>query len=149
MGSSGHHRSEKPDLTDCRVLLVEDEYYIADDICRAIESCGADVVGPVPSLEKALPLAASERLTCAVLDINLRGESGFEVARTLRKRHVPFIYSTGYVPAVVPEGLEGAAHLEKPLHIERLLYALGEICHPPSRRRSERREERRLSGRRP
>lgn len=145
MGSSGHHRSEKPDLTGCRVLLVEDEYYIADDICRALESCGADVVGPVPSLEKALPLAAGERLTCAVLDINLRGESGFEVARTLRRRRVPFIYSTGYITSVVPKDLEGGAHLEKPFHIERLLHAVEEVCHRPSNRGPELREDKRLS----
>src|SRR3712207_3130691 len=72
--------ADKPDLTGCRVLLVEDEYYIADDLCQALEGCGASVVGPVPSLDKALVLAEAESLTCAVLDIDLRGESGLGVA---------------------------------------------------------------------
>ncbi|PVE20659.1 hypothetical protein DC522_31005 [Microvirga sp. KLBC 81] len=120
-------KPDKPDLTGSRVLLVEDEYYIADDLCRALEGCGAEVVGPVPSLAEALPLAESESLTCAVLDINLRGESGLRVAETLQRRNVPFVYSTGYSSASVPEALKGAAHLEKPFRIEELLHAVSQV----------------------
>jgi DNA-binding response OmpR family regulator len=116
--------ADKPDLTGCRVLLVEDEYYIADDLCQALVGCGASIVGPVPSLDKALPLADNESLTCAVLDIDLRGESGLEVAAVLRRRNVPFVYSTGYNGAMVPEVLKGAAHLEKPFRVEELLHAV-------------------------
>jgi CheY-like chemotaxis protein len=120
-------RADKPDLTGCRILLVEDEYFIADDLRHALEGCGADVIGPVPSLDKALPLAESENLTCAVLDINLRGESGLKIAETLHRRNVPFIYSTGYSPASIPDALKGAAHLEKPFRPEKLLRAVGEV----------------------
>ena len=120
-------QAEKPDLTGCRVLLVEDEYYIADDLCQALEGCGAEVVGPVPSLDKALPLAESERLTCAVLDINLRGESGLKVAEALHRRNVPFVYSTGYSSTSVPDNLKGAAHLEKPFRVEELLHAVSQV----------------------
>jgi len=123
------HRTlaERPDLSGCRVLLVEDEYYLADDLCHALEGCGAEVVGPVPSLDKALPLAASESLDCAVLDINLRGRSGLEVAECLQRRTVPFIYSTGYRASLVPAQLKGAAHLEKPFRTEDLLRAVDTV----------------------
>ncbi|MCB8820902.1 response regulator [Microvirga rosea] len=127
MSATQDMTADKPDLTGCRVLLVEDEYYIADDLCQALEQCGAIVVGPVPSLDKALALAESERLTCAVLDMDLRGESGLGVAEILRRRNVPFIYSTGYSRAVVPETLKGAAHLEKPFRIEELLHAVNTV----------------------
>jgi DNA-binding response OmpR family regulator len=120
-------RANKPNLTGCHVLLVEDEYFIADDFCRALEACGASVVGPVPSLDEALPLAEAESLTCAVLDIDLRGESGLKVAEVLRRRNVPFIYSTGYHGAMVPEALKGAAHLEKPFRVENLLHAVDKV----------------------
>lgn len=89
----------------------------------------AEVVGPVPSLDKALPLAENESITCAVLDINLRGESGLRVAEMLQRRNVPFIYSTGYGSTSVPEALKGAAHLEKPFPIEELLHAVSQISH--------------------
>src|SRR3712207_4637876 len=121
MSANHDVRSDMPDLTGCRVLLVEDEYYIADDLCLSLEGCGASVVGPVPSLDKALSLAEAESLTCAVLDIDLRGESGLAVAEVLRRRDVPFVYSTGYNGAMVPDALKGAAHLEKPFRIEDLL----------------------------
>jgi DNA-binding response OmpR family regulator len=121
-------RTEGLDLTGCRVLVVEDEYYIADDISRALELCGAVVVGPYPSLTDAMRPAESERLTCAVLDINLRGESGFEIAKALRRRNISFIYSTGYQNSLVPDDLKGMIHLEKPFRMEELLNAVHQIC---------------------
>ena len=127
MSATHDTRADRPDLTGCRVLLVEDEYYIADDLCHALVGCGASVVGPVPSLDKALPLAEAESLTCAALDIDLRGESGLEVAQVLRRRDVPFVYSTGYNGAMVQDALKGAAHLEKPFRVEDLLHAIDKV----------------------
>src|SRR5690242_20026735 len=131
MSATSDAKADRPDLTGSRVLLVEDEYYIADDLCRALEGCGAEVVGPFPSLDKALPLAERESLTCAVLDINLRGESGLRIAAALRGRNVPFIYSTGYSRTSVPEPLKGAAHLEKPFQVEELLRVVGQVSRRP------------------
>ena len=127
MSATHDMMADKPDLTGCRVLLVEDEYYIADDLRQALEGCGASVVGPVPSLDRALALAEAESLTCAVLDIDLRGESGLGVAEPLCRRNVPFVYSTGFNGAVVPEALKGAAHLEKPFRVEELLHAVNKV----------------------
>lgn len=130
MSATSNVKGEKPALTGCRVLLVEDEYFIADDLRRALEGCGAEVIGPVPTLDRALPLAESENLTCAVLDINLRGESGLKIAETLQRRHVPFVYSTGYSRRSIPEALKGGAHLEKPFRIEELLRAVSQVARP-------------------
>ncbi|MFC1458468.1 response regulator [Microvirga arabica] len=127
MSTTSNVRGEKPELTGCRVLVVEDEYYVADDLRRALEKCGAEVIGPIPTLDRALPIAESEDLTCAVLDINLRGESGLRVAETLQQRNVPFVYSTGYSRTSIPEALKGAAHLEKPFRIEELLRAVSQV----------------------
>jgi len=120
-------KGDEPQLTGCRVLLVEDGYFVADDLRRALERCGAEVIGPVPTLDRALPLAESEELTCAVLDINLRGESGLKVAEVLQRRNVPFIYSTGYSRTSIPEALKGRAHLEKPFRMGELLRAVGKV----------------------
>ena len=118
----------QPDLTGCRILLVEDEYFIADDICRALKDCGAEVVGPASDLSEGLKLAQTRDLACAVLDINLHGESGFRIAEALNGREVPFVYCTGYEPSAVPLTLQGAAHLVKPIKIERLVALVARLC---------------------
>jgi CheY-like chemotaxis protein len=61
-----------------RVLVVEDEYFLADDMARALRKIGVEVVGPVGTRAQALDLLISgEQLAGAVLDINLRGENVF------------------------------------------------------------------------
>ena len=56
------------------ILVVEDDYMIADDLRRDLEAAGARVLGPVPSLPEALELLrGADRLDAAVLDVNLHG----------------------------------------------------------------------------
>src|SRR4051794_9809722 len=90
-------------LERCRVLVVEDEYLIADDMAQAPQRPGAEGAGPVPGREQARALiAANERLDAAVLDFNLRGESVLPVAEALAGRGVPFVFATGYDQDAVP-----------------------------------------------
>lgn len=108
-------------LSGRRVLVVEDEYFIANDIARALESLGAEIVGPVPSRDKALRLVADgERLDLAVLDINLRGDTVFPVADALRDRRVPFVFATGYDRSSVPSTYGDVPRWEKPFKAEQL-----------------------------
>src|SRR3712207_6367004 len=90
-------------LAQCRVLVVEDEFYIADEMALALQKLGAEVVGPVPTKDKALALLASEeRIDAAILDINLKGQAVYPVADALAERGVPFVFATGYDQAAVP-----------------------------------------------
>jgi hypothetical protein len=41
---------------DPAILVVEDEYFLADDIARALTGAGASVLGPVPTAEEAVDL---------------------------------------------------------------------------------------------
>ncbi len=79
------------------MLVVEDEYVIADDIARTLGWLGAEVVGPVPDRDEALALLSSgKRIDLAVLDINLHVEVVHPVADALQDRGVPFVFATGY-----------------------------------------------------
>ena len=108
-------------LSGRRVLVVEDEYYLADDLARALRARGADVVGPVPSLERALAAACSEPIDFAVLDLNLKGDHGFPVADALAERNVPFVFATGYDETVIPERHRDVKRWEKPFDMDALL----------------------------
>lgn len=105
-----------------KVLVVEDDYFIAQDICRSLEDKSAAVLGPVASVDDALALIASEtRIDAAVLDINLLDVMVFPVADALKARDVPFVFATGYEKATVPDRFADVQHCEKPVDLEVLM----------------------------
>ncbi|MCD2323348.1 response regulator [Sphingomonas sp. IC-56] len=113
-------------LDGMRILVVEDEYLLADDLRDALTEAGAQVLGPVPSVDDAQALIAREaEIDAAVLDINLRGEMVFPVADVLAKRGVPFAFATGYDEWALPERFAGAPRVEKPLKGARVMALLG------------------------
>ncbi|MGU3540569.1 response regulator [Methylobacterium sp. A54F] len=108
-------------LAGRRVLLVEDEYFIADDMRRALEERGAEVLGPVGSVDTALALIAeTPRIDGAVLDINLRDVMAYPVADRLRERGVPFLFATGYERSTIPARYADVRHCEKPVEAARI-----------------------------
>src|SRR3712207_5670272 len=107
-----------------RVLIVEDEYFLADDMAQVLRKYGAQVVGPVPSSEKALALLAEEPVDAAILDINLKGQMVFPVADALREQGVPFVFATGYDESAVPEAYKDVPRWEKPFRPNDLAKAL-------------------------
>jgi CheY-like chemotaxis protein len=103
-------------LSGRHVLVVEDEYFIADDLVCAFEACGARVLGPVATLQDALALVAeTERIDCAVLDINLQGDMVYPLADALARRGVPFVFATGYNGAMIDQRYVGVPRCEKPV----------------------------------
>jgi DNA-binding response OmpR family regulator len=62
----------EPDLQGLRILVVEDEYLIADDLRDALLEASAIVLGPVPTVDAAKELIGREpMIDAALLDINL------------------------------------------------------------------------------
>ncbi|MEZ0172613.1 response regulator [Microvirga sp. TS319] len=117
--------ANKGALARCRVLVVEDEYFIADDMAKALEKLGAEVVGLVPKRDKALMLLSSgEGIDAAVLDINLRGEEVFPVADALAERGIPFVFATGYDPSSVPVAYADVPRWAKPFDPDALAQTL-------------------------
>lgn len=108
-------------LRNCRILIVEDEYLLADDICHALEQAGAIVLGPVPGIDGALALIEAEsHIDAAVLDVNLRGEMVFPVADALVDRNIPFAFATGYDQWTLPDRFAAYPRLEKPFRADKL-----------------------------
>lgn len=114
-----------------RILIVEDEYLLADDLHDALRAAGAEVLGPVPSVAAALSLIAAEKvIDAAVLDVNLRGEMVFAAADALVARGVPFTFATGYDHWALPERFADAPRVEKPLKGRHIKAALGPLLKP-------------------
>ena len=99
-----------------RVLVVEDEYYLADDLRRELESAGAVIVGPVGSVARALAvLDGDEAPHAAVLDVNLRDEPVWPVAEALEARGIGFVFATGYGEDILPARFKTATFFHKPV----------------------------------
>lgn len=104
-------------FTGRSVLIVEDEYLIADSLALAFEDAGAEVIGPAPTIAQALALIEGKsKLDLAVLDANLGGERVWPVAEALAKRAVPFLLVTGFDALSVPPQFKTAVRLEKPVN---------------------------------
>lgn len=105
-------------LAGLRVLVVEDELFIAMMLEGALRDEGCVVVGPVPRVANAVKAAQDEPIDVAVLDVNLGGEQVFPVADALVERRVPFVFLTGYGGGVLP-----AAHADRPVLSKPFKYA--------------------------
>lgn len=113
-----------PDLSNSRILIVEDEYYLADDLARVLERLGAEVIGPVGSLDEAEVLVSEGKFDCAILDINLRGEMAFPIADRLESKGIPFIVASGYNSAAIPDRFLAVPRVEKPFNPREVIAAI-------------------------
>ena len=102
-------------LDGCRVLVVEDAYFIADEMRRAIQAAGGVVKGPYPDVQQALPVVRDGACDVAVLDVNLRGEMVYPLAEALQWKGIPFVFATGYELKSVPERLKSVPVWRKPI----------------------------------
>jgi DNA-binding response OmpR family regulator len=123
----GQALRERP-LQGLCVLVVEDDYFIALELCNALRAEGADVIGPARDVATALSAIRDERIDCGVLDINLRGHLAFEIAIELRARGIPAIFATGYDASMIPAELADAVRLEKPIDLAELCRAVESAC---------------------
>lgn len=81
-------------LNDVSVLVAEDQPFIALDLSLAIEDAGGKVVGPAVSCEEALTLLSTNRVSAAILDVNLIDGDSSAVMEVLVDRGIPFIVHT-------------------------------------------------------
>lgn len=95
-GNNGQDAAER--LLGLDILIVEDEAMLALDLSFAMEDAGAQVMGPVHSLDNALALVGREgfRANAAILDVDLAGRDVYPVAEKLAAMGIPFLFHTGH-----------------------------------------------------
>jgi len=114
-------------LADERVMIVEDDFLLADDLRRKLALTGAQILGPFPTEGAALASFAQRLPTLAVLDVNLGVGPSFDLARALIGRSIPILFLTGYDDYVFPDDLTGISRLQKPAEIGQVVSALSNL----------------------
>jgi len=115
------------------ILLVEDEFLIALDLERMLKAQGFAVRTAHRSAEALAMLAAGLEPVGALVDLNLgRGDDGAVVADELAVRGVPFLFTTGYGQAGVPERHAGRPVLQKPYRESAVRTAVARLFGEPA-----------------
>ena len=110
-------------LDSRRILIVEVEYLIAMEVKRWLLAAGAEVVGPVPSLERALDMIKDGGLDAAVLGVDLgNGDTVYPVVDKLSALGVPYLFATGDVKIS-----DADSHRQRP-RLERFRAGLNRAC---------------------
>jgi DNA-binding NarL/FixJ family response regulator len=94
----GQVRMARPDdwqpdsLCGLRVLIVEDDYFVASDLARTLTSADAIVVGPAVTVGEGASLLDEGGIDFAVLDICLQQDVVYRLADRLVAAKVPFLF---------------------------------------------------------
>ena len=111
-----------------RILVVEGSFLLVMTIQAMLEDLDWVAVGPASRKADALALAQSETFDAALLDVNLDGETSWDVAAVLRSRGIPFVFGTGYdVSSVLPDDIAGSAVIAKPYNSRDVEQRLREV----------------------
>jgi len=120
--------SAAEDLSGRRILIVEDDYYLASDAQRALHLDGAEIVGPFPNESMALSAIATQHICAALVDINLGAGVSFSTAQALRVRGVPVLFLTGHDQIVIPDVFGDVQRIEKPADMDHVVRAVRDLC---------------------
>ena len=115
--ASGHSGN----LVGLCVLVVEDDYFVANESASVLRDHGARVLGPVPDMDRARGLLSEEKPDCVLLDVNLKGELVYPLAEDLLHRGIPAVFTTGYDASFLPPALRGMPCLQKPVEPRELI----------------------------
>jgi DNA-binding response OmpR family regulator len=110
-----------------KILIVEDELFIAMLLEEALQDEGYEVIGPFSSASQALEKIEEEMPNAAVLDVNIRGGTSFAVADVLEREDRPFLFLTGYGKGEVPDRYNCHRCLTKPVSPRELVAEVAQL----------------------
>jgi len=97
------------------VMILEDNFLVAEMIRLAVEDADLTPLGPARTLEDGRALLGASDLDGAILDIQVGGDHSFPIARALKSSNVPFIFVSGYDRTILPADLESEFLVRKPV----------------------------------
>ncbi len=120
MTETDHHAV----LKGRRVLIVEDEPFIAMTLEDMLTDLGCEIAGSVGQVQDALSAIARGNIDAAVLDVNLGAQKIDPVADELARLRLPFVFTTGYGRAGIPAPHNACGVVQKPFRADELALAL-------------------------
>ena len=112
-------------LNGKRILVVEDDHHLADQLCQALRQQGAVVLGPAPTPYYAMHLLGRRGVDIAILDDFLHGIPVFALADELTRRGIPVLF-TGTAETFPPR-FQDEPRLQKPYDQNQLLTRIAEL----------------------
>jgi DNA-binding response OmpR family regulator len=111
------------ELSDIKVLLVEDEPLVAMGIADQLREAGAAVVGPCTTATEAFNVLHANEVDVAVVDFVLSDNNSEGLQVALETKGVPFVVLTGY-PRVLVRRNDSQHIISKPVSPELLCSAV-------------------------
>jgi DNA-binding response OmpR family regulator len=116
-----------PNLAGRRILVVEDEYFVATDIAQALQEAGAEVIGPCRTEAAARAELKGVSPDAVLLDVRLGPQPSFALAEQVAGRELPFLFITGLAPDLIPAGFRDVPRLAKPVSPRRVVEAVAQL----------------------
>lgn len=112
-----------------KILIVEDEMIIAQDMFNILEKMGYEVMEIAMDYQDTFEILAKETPDLILLDINLQGKKdGIDIACEINEKYkIPFIFTTSYTDGATIERAKEVKpinYLVKPFKAEQLYSAI-------------------------
>lgn len=108
-------------FSESRVLIIEDEALIAEELKARVSDLGFSVIAAVASADAGVEIAIRERPNLVLMDIRLKGKKdGIEAASEIRQCcDVPLVYISAHSDRSTVERVKKTDHdgfILKPFH---------------------------------
>ncbi|MGK2910604.1 MAG: hypothetical protein ACSLE1_12510 [Sphingobium sp.] len=116
---------------------MQDDFFLADEICSALEEAKFEVVGPFEAWSKDLDIALEQRPDAALFDMKMDRDKARGVLARLDSLSIPLVMATGHPHAEDAEQLANCSVLEKPRSVSKVIAAVKSALRLKQRGRPE------------
>jgi DNA-binding response OmpR family regulator len=110
-----------------RILIVEDEFIIAEALADCVRSLGLICAGPARDVAAAMDLVDGEPIDAAILDMRLGNERADDIADALAARRIPFAFAVGELSDISQRRWPYALIILKPYTDQQVAETIGRL----------------------
>jgi DNA-binding response OmpR family regulator len=114
-------------LRRARVLIVEDDPLIAENLRTALADAGFEIAGIATRVRTALNLIENVGCDAAIVDANVAGVSAAPADAALYARGLPFVVISGYTREQLQGEFSAGLFIQKPYRLSELIDGLSAI----------------------